>query len=733
MTDASLAMTMNELIEISMPETRAVSRHAVQIKTDRSKGASPVSVLGYEEDMAIAIAMKQRSGDGMFLPLTDSASSTSQQSIRTPGSLRSSSSEDARLRRRGLPTLDEASCSEYTALADNKTSPAPIHPRSTRSELRTIQQPPLDHDEVQQLKDAASQFALRGNESRALKTYKRALKLTTLEVARLKGQLQLATTKPPHSRQKFHKVLNDEWEQVAMIVADIRTMMAIIYERTGDYDRAIACCNEVRGVFERQAKHDKKSYHDLWIAPRNVQQMTRMILKMEMARDTLSERKGLHEESVKIHQQARATKDVAVKDLLFEDIFDKLSAVLTLELDILGDSHPQVADTIGFLGQIYVERGELDKALDSTYRAVKIAELSLGALHHRTAQKYHALARVYDALPADEASENAENAITYYEKSIDAFQEADGEHSKIVGSTLNDVAVLYTQRGDFDAAIRSLNQALDAYANVYAGGEGVCAESIQVWRNLAECYFLQTEYEKSILAFTNALQIQRDAKKFHDYITRNGGTRITLPELVSDENIGDTLKRLGMTYFSFGRFDDAVDAYSEALTTFEAAYDAVKRKKPSDKLAKQDQVAHTLFCLAEAKSGAEAYDEAAIFYAEAFQLRVSGEKRFRNLESTTANLVQCAQCLAGLGCVRMRQLEYNEAFKVYDEALQFAKAHGMSLICSITWKSLFSFRGILLTSFLSPVFRSSNDSPSRPNVMGQIYRSREEDGTTSWG
>jgi tetratricopeptide (TPR) repeat protein len=585
-----------------------------------------------------------------------------------------------------MPTLEETPCfSDETAVTDNKKlllsvkDDKSVQPRErkARKSPEGEEDSALDHKAINYLKDEASRFALRGNENKALRSYKKALRLTRKEVSRIKRQFQLAATKQQYSRQTIGILLHDEWAEVALVIADIRTMMAIIHERVADYGKAIECCKEARDIYDRQVAFDQKHNTEESIYVPNVEQMAHMVNKMEVARDTFSVRRKLHVDSLHIQKQLKVTKDPAVKDLLFDTIFDKLSSLLSVELDSLGESHPQVADTLGFLSQIYVERQEMDKALDAMDRAVTIAELSLGVLHPRTGEKYRELARIYEQLHRDDG--DTEIAILYYEKAINTYKESCGDNSGVVGSILNDVGVLHIQREEFDDAVNKLSDALASYESSVGKSDGICADTVQVWRNLAECYVLRKEWESAAMAFTSALEVQRDAKTLHERGTSKDGTSLPVPALASDESIGDTLKRLAKVNTSQARYDQAVLYLTEALMIYQASFNSAQENAvggPTLDLAdKQDQVAHTLYCIAEVKETDGKHDEAATLYGEALQLRKFSDSQRPNWKKV--NRVHCAMCLVGIGSVKMQMKRFSDAFKVYNEALQFCKAQNL--------------------------------------------------------
>ena len=138
-------------------------------------------------------------------------------------------------------------------------------------------------------------------------------------------------------------------------------------------------------------------------------------------------------------------------------------------------------------------------------RAVQMAEVSLGTVHPRTRGKYHDIARMYESLKRDET--DTANAILFYEKAIQTFSKADGNYSRLIGSMLNDVAVIHIQRKEYDLAVKKLSDALQSYESSI-DGKGVFADTVQVWRNLAECYVLRKEWESASLTFKSALEVQ---------------------------------------------------------------------------------------------------------------------------------------------------------------------------------------------------------------------------------
>lgn len=590
--------------------------------------------------------------------LSSSSTNRSQrQSVKDE--LSTSSNNRSQRQRRNLPTLEEFPGSvtrPATYVSSNSSHRSPSgHPG------RVVDDDGLDKEKVKSLNNTASGYALRGDERRALKTYKQALRLTRIEIARINHQMQLCKDKPSNIRATIHILLHDEWTEVALIIAEIRTMMAIIYERIGDYDKAISCCKEARDIHERQSQFDEKHMYEGSMAKEKAQRMSHMAVKMEQAKSTFSLRRRLHKDVIHYHRKISMSQEPAVKEELYKTLFEKITAALELELESLGQNHPQVADTMTFLAKVHLERDDVGKALDSMTQAVSIAEVSLGTSHPRTGEKYHEVAQLYEVARRDK--EDVKKAILFHEKAIASFKNSNMDEPRKIGSILNDVAVLHIRLKEYDRAVHKLSDALACYGTSSVDDEKeVSVDTVQVWRNLAECYVKRKAWESATMAFKSALEVQRDARKLFD-ATRSGLD--SLPRLIQDESIAETLNRLGKSYAEQKRYQSAHKVLLEALVLFRSPHEKLQTPEA------QDNVASVLFGLAKVKEGEEKENEAIRLYTESLQLRRSSDKQ--RPKDKKRNHVHCAMCMAGIGSVRMNQQHYGLAFKIFNDALRSSR------------------------------------------------------------
>ncbi len=540
----------------------------------------------------------------------------------------------------------------------------------------------MDCEEVLNLNDIASGYALRGDEKTAINIYQRALTFALNEVETIQKRIENSMKEPEYRHDTIYQLFFCEWTDITQIIAETKMMMAVLYERMGDYDKAIKVCYEAKDVHELLLHFDLKDQSELLAS---VQEsfflVNHMAKKLEDARRTFDTRRHLHESALKIHGELRSTNDGKKREALFGALCDQLSAVLRLEVESLGQHHPQVAETTAFISKVHLEKKDRTGALKWIQRAVKTAEIALGMKHPNTGEKYYQLARQYEGL--NRGKYDRAHAILFYEKALDSFGDAEGDHSRTFGSISNDMGVLLMQEGRYDEAIQTLNDALAVYDSMEKRhGDDRYADVAQVWKNIAKCYVRQKKWDKAAVSFLSALGVQREARKLIETVNLDTPTT-DMPMLIRDESIVDTMKRLGKVYSAMHEYNKADTILLEALTIFQDACECFKANSkkvtPLELAAKQDQLANLVFCLAEVKEAAQNFDDAIKLYGEALELRTYSDK----VRSTTnkVNHVHIAMCLAGIGKVRIAKGEHTAAFKAFNEAIQSARKEGKIQEC----------------------------------------------------
>jgi tetratricopeptide (TPR) repeat protein len=581
-----------------------------------------------------------------------------------------------------LPTLDESSSSDAE---DDIGSSFEEEDDETMRRSRDFIGPMLqknirtyrkagNREKIEAYEKEASSLALCGSEQAAIDVYQKALLITRSDVARIKKQLKQVTAKHhPSTVRSIHSRLHEDWLQVGVCIARIRTMMAILFERIGDVESAIACCKEAREIYKRQIGYQLKWNIENEINPEEaVEQMEVMVQKMSLAQETFEDRRKLHEEIIMWRTKILTTEDEEMKKTLYRTVEKKVITVRNLEGDILGQHHPQVGDTSSLLATIAVEQDDIEKALEHMKDALSVTRLSLGMKHPRTGEKFCEVARIYEKRRYDPVHEKF--AIKNYEMAADVYRNSSASPRK-VGSILNDTAVIHIRQRELGVAVKLLSEALECYAaaNENEPEEEMCTDTVQIWRNLGECYASRKEYENAANAFVSALNLQRNARKMKE----KGGDYPPV-EFTDDESIANTLRRLGKAYAGMKRFRHSLVVLKEALVIHRIevsnAMKVTQGRANPDLPGKQDQLAHTRFCMAEVHEAIGNYSDAVTLYGESLQLRLFSDAHKDHKKRT--NMVHCAMCLSGIGSVHMKQNECEEARKVFKDALNYCEAHG---------------------------------------------------------
>ncbi|GKY96071.1 hypothetical protein MPSEU_000567300 [Mayamaea pseudoterrestris] len=528
-------------------------------------------------------------------------------------------------------------------------------------------QPATVRDRISLWIARADDHAAHGNDEAAFTQYRIALKLTRSETAKIKLQLKQVNDKHPTTIQSIHSRLHEDWLDVGKCICEIRTKMAIMCERCGDYSTALACGKEGRDVLERHlhflSKRNKKYPERLQETKEQIKEMSHLLETMKASQASFDDRKAMHEQIVMMRKHIDAEQDLKQRQDLLTTTTLKVQKALTIETRVLGPKHPQIADTLCLLATLALERGLIESSREFIQEAMDIAVSVLGDQHPTTGDTLLQAARIYAA--ADER-----RAIDYYNSAIAIFRGA--KQLSLVGSTLNEMAVLEIRHKKYMEAMVLLNDALEACAMLE---EREFVEiAAQIHRNLGECYSSLKDYEKAAASFSRSVDMQREANKEREITS--GASSQQFGDMIDEEGFADTLRRLGKSYMYCGKHIEALNVYGEALALHRChVIQAAHPGRPSRVLPeRQDQLAHTLYCIAEVRETIGDFEEALNLYSESMQLRLFSDA---HRAEKRLNMVHCAMCLRGLGNVHMAKGEYEAARAVFEDAMTYCEAHGL--------------------------------------------------------
>jgi tetratricopeptide (TPR) repeat protein len=393
-----------------------------------------------------------------------------------------------------------------------------------------------------------------------------------------------------------------------------------------------------------------------------------------------------------LRREIAETPDISQKKKIYQQVDKTAGTLKRMEIDALGDSHPQVADTFQLLSTIALEQNKHGDAIECLQKAIKISKGSLGMKHPRIGQYYLRLARIH-------LSQEIESlALECFGNATEVLRHS-RKFARVLGSTFNDVAVIYMRRREFDLAATNLHEALQYYDRALQQPCesdkrcGLSIDSLQVFRNLGECYMKKKDFAQASDAFLQVLNLQRHGRKVYESVKDLDlgivGVEWLLVPLIDDESMADTLMRLG-------RASAAGEKHKEALTFFREAMEVLNRIGIADELSarltdlskrergtKKDQVTNTLYCIAEESCAVGEYDEAIRAYGESMR-RCSVLDVSRGQQETQSAIVHCTLCFVGIGNVHLKNQEYAAAYKLFNDTLSYCTRNGVPSTHSLT-------------------------------------------------
>lgn len=329
-----------------------------------------------------------------------------------------------------------------------------------------------------------------------------------------------------------------------------------------------------------------------------------------------------------------------------------------------------------------LEQSKHDEAIELLRKATQIGRKSLGPRHPRNGQYHLRLARIYLSRQDDTV------ALDNFKIAVEILQHS-SKFSKVLGSTLNDVAVLYMRRLAFDDAVESLHGALHFYEKAPSSRDPVgeqdhelsaAIDPVQVYQNLGECYMNMEEYEKAFECFQKVLKLQRDARKILDKIRKVHlleNEKVYL-RLVDDDSIARTLMELGRVSAAETNHSKAIAYLKEAmevlnyhLITSMLDVDTQNSKKTNER---RRIMTNILYCIGEEACSLQNYEEAIRAYSESMRLLVEIDPSSKASQQT---VLHCCLCFVGIAKVHIQKVDLFMAYNMLKKTLRYCETNGV--------------------------------------------------------
>ena len=174
---------------------------------------------------------------------------------------------------------------------------------------------------------------------------------------------------------------------------------------------------------------------------------------------------------------------------------------LKIKRETLGDKHPKTALSINNLALLYYKQAQYAKAEPLYLEALKIKREALGNKHPSTALSINNLAMLY----SDQAQYAKAEPLLL--EALKISRETLGDKHPATALSINNLALLYSNQAQYAKAEPLLLEALKICREVSGNKHPATATSIN---NLAGLYFAQAQYAKAEPHYLEALKIRRE-------------------------------------------------------------------------------------------------------------------------------------------------------------------------------------------------------------------------------
>lgn len=515
------------------------------------------------------------------------------------------------------------------------------------------------------VKDATDWLEI-GEDEKALKAYQQAIQIAGSEIARINVKIRTCASHVKVVQRSIKDRLAQDLRKVGVSIGKLRTKMAIVYERLGDYDNAILCCQEAKALYANLPNADGTKSSS---PSKLVGVIETMIQQLQSTKTALSERTDLLHELEAFRAEADKTQDPQRRNKCFGQMEKIASAVMTLEVKVLGACHPQVADSLQLLSTISLEKSNPVRAIHYLDQAIAISQECLGEKHPRIGQYCLRLARICQSSGAET------KALENFEKGIKVLSQSHStKYSKMLGSTMNDIAVLFMRRGENNTALEKLHLALKYYSSKCdRPKDGVVDDIIQVHQNMATCYMAEGNFGRAQEIYSKVLDLQNDSLRLCDDVEVSGLGSVDADEnlttVIREVAIAQTLVNLGRAAAAEGDHEEAIRSFQKALGMFNVlvAEEGIKAGSRRSKYVEyKRRITKILFCIAGENVAIGNLDEAMKFYTESIGIYcLLGE----DLQSVNADHV--AHCNLGISKVFCERNDVVSAHRLLKKTMRY--------------------------------------------------------------
>ncbi|CAF1228827.1 unnamed protein product [Adineta steineri] len=232
----------------------------------------------------------------------------------------------------------------------------------------------------------------------------------------------------------------------------------------------------------------------------------------------------------------------------YEKAISYSEKALEIYQKILPSNHPKFATSYNNIGMVYEDMGQSLKAFSSYEKALEIRQKTLPPNHPDFADSYNNIGIIYGKMG------EYSKALSFFEKVLEIQQKTlPSNHFHLAGSYIN-IGKVYDIMGEYSKAFSFYEKALETHHKTLPPNHLSFADS---YNNIGTVYGKMGEYSKALSFFEKALEIRQK----------------TLPS--NHPQIADSYNNTVFVYNHMGE-------YSKALSFFEKAHEIYRNTFPSN-------------------------------------------------------------------------------------------------------------------------------------------------------
>jgi CHAT domain-containing protein/Flp pilus assembly protein TadD len=216
---------------------------------------------------------------------------------------------------------------------------------------------------------------------------------------------------------------------------------------------------------------------------------------------------------------------------------DNFNSSLNIYQKTAAKNRTEVAQCLGNIGLVHWNTGKKELALEHHLQALSIRQSLNGENHPNTAASYNDIGLTYSQSDPDKALE-------YYQKALSIYQKIYGENHPRTANAYNNLAIINRQAKNYEQAIAFLEKVLSIREKAYGANHPNIAF---VYANLGQVYLEQNKY-------LEALEYEKKALSIYQ---KNYGEKH--PELANVYNL------MGSTYLAQNKYNLALENFQKAI------------------------------------------------------------------------------------------------------------------------------------------------------------------------